>query len=74
MDATNVASLQYNLSTPLSGVYNISAGDQNAWGGWWSSTYGGGYVYLLYVDPADVHPNDYGSRGLGFSMRCLVGE
>ncbi|MBR2796067.1 hypothetical protein IKE13_03395, partial [Candidatus Saccharibacteria bacterium] len=75
-DATNVASLQYNLSTPLSGYfYGSSAYNQNGWGYWWSSTYyDGNYMYWLGVDPTGVYPYDGYYRSLGISMRCLVGE
>ena len=76
MDATDSASLQYNLSTPLSGYYyNSSAIVQGDWGFWWSSTYGGGYnMYLLYVDSTYVDPDLNYNRNNGNTMRCLVGE
>ncbi|MBR2796022.1 hypothetical protein IKE13_03160, partial [Candidatus Saccharibacteria bacterium] len=77
MDATNVASLQYNLSTPLSGHFNgSSASTQNGWGEWWSSTYLGfsDMQHILNVRPTRVGPNDGANRDDGRSMRCLVGE
>ena len=77
-DATSTASLQYNLSTPLSGrYYDSSANHQGNWGRWWSSTYEDGYdMYNLFVDPTGVSPygsdDGYGRSG-GDAMRCLVG-
>ena len=75
-DATSPASLQYNLSTPLSGYfYNSFVLRQDGWGYWWSSTYySGDSMYELDVDPTDVYPSNYDSRFYGSSMRCLVGE
>ena len=77
MDATNTASLQYNLSTSLSGF----AGDRSAFnqgleGGWWSSTYyNDGLMYILHVYPLYVAPDSYYTyRSNGYAMRCLVGE
>ena len=76
MDATDSASLQYNLSTPLSGYYDgSSASGQGSWGGWWSSAYfGGDGMYCLGVGPTFVGPGGGSDRGNGSSMRCLVGE
>ena len=73
-DATNTNSLQYNLSTPLSGFYNgSSAGGQGNYGRWWSSTYSySDYMYGLYVNPTSVGPSNGNDRGGGRSMRCLV--
>ena len=74
--ATETNSLQYNLSTPLSGYYSGSAAyTQGSYGSWWSSTYGSGYnVYLLLVNPTYVVPSSSSSRSDGRSMRCLVSE
>ena len=76
-DATSNNSLQYNLSTPLSGGYGgSSAGNQGSNGYWWSSTYGSSYdMYSLYVDPTSVYPGDSGfDRNIGRSMRCLIAD
>ena len=74
--ATETNSLQYNLSTPLSGYYyDDAASSQGSHGYWWSSTYYGRYgMYNLYVDPTNVDPNDDGYRYIGLSMRCLMAE
>ena len=73
-DATNTNSLQYNLSTPLSGVYNYSsAGYQDSRGYWWSSTYyGANDMYQLAVASTNVNLFAQGGRRYGSSMRCLV--
>ena len=75
-DASNTNSLQYNLSTPLSGYYyGSSALGQGSYGGWWSSTYvGSNYVYRLGVYPTNVYPDDGYGRNSGLSMRCLMSE
>ena len=72
-DASNTNSLQYNLSTPLSGLYNVSSAfDQGSYGSWWSSTYLNSYnVYNLYVGPTNMYPYYY-YRSYGQSMRCLM--
>lgn len=81
--ATETNSLQYNLSTPLSGNYSSSsAGNQNQQGIFWSSTYSssysdGNYIHTLYVTPTFTAPlfgYDFSSRTAGFSIRCLVSE
>jgi hypothetical protein len=76
-DATSPASLQYNLSTPLSGrIFTSSAYGQDDWGYWWSSTYSDGIsicMYDLVVNPSYVDTG-CGTRFEGHSMRCLVGE
>ena len=73
-DVANTASLQYNLSTPLSGYYSNSSALNKGNGNWWSSTYRGSYyMYSLYVDPTDVYPYSF-NRYYGGTMRCLVGE
>ncbi len=75
--ATETNSLQYNLSTPLSGRYygNATSG-QGSYGGWWSSTYYANYysMYNLYVDPTNAYPNYLGIRSGGHSMRCLMAD
>ena len=74
-DATSNNSLQYNLSTPLSGGYGYgnSAYDQGIAGDWWSSTYGSNnLMYLLSVGPTYVIPNSLNDRNNGHSMRCLM--
>ena len=76
-DATNTNSLQYNLSTPLSGYYSNSlANDQGGYGYWWSSTYShnGGMIQMT-VASNDVYPYYYyNTRTLGHTIRCLVSE
>ena len=74
--ATEANSLQYNLSTPLSGGYlSSSAGNQGSYGYWWSSTYyNGNSMYFMFVDPANVYPSYGNYRFSGHSMRCLMSE
>jgi uncharacterized protein (TIGR02145 family) len=75
-DASNTNSLQYNLSTPLSGFYYYSSAyNQGSNGSWWSSTYYNSLnMYSLYVYPTNVSPNGNTNRNAGRSMRCLMGE
>jgi hypothetical protein len=75
-DASNTNSLQYNLSTPLSGYYySRSAYNQGSYGGWWSSTYDDGYdMYSLDVYPTYVSQSSIGIRCNGISMRCLMAD
>ena len=75
-DAANTNSLQYNLSTPLSGSYGgSSAIGQGSHGVWWSSTY---YysddMYNLNVSPTSVYPYNGVHRYYGQSMRCLMAD
>ena len=75
-DATNTASLQYNLSTPLSGRYiGGTVFDWGYAGYWWSSTYyNKNDMYTLSITQTSANPyNDY-SRLLGRSMRCVIAE
>ncbi len=74
--ATETNSLQYNLSTPLSGNYNgSSAYGQGSNGSWWSSTYDDSYLmHDLVVTPTSVYPGGLDYRNYGLSMRCLVSD
>ena len=74
--ATEANSLQYNLSTPLSGSYNGSAASgQGSYGHWWSSTYeSSNSMYYLNMNPANVNPSLSISRSSGQSMRCLMAD
>ena len=74
--ATDPASLQYNLSTPLSGYYyGSSAGDRGHRGNFWSSTrLNGSSMYSLYVNGSIVLPSSHLDRLYGLSMRCVVGS
>ena len=75
-DATNTNSLQYNLSTPLSGVYDSSsANSQGSDGSWWSSTFGTNYnMHYMLVTPTSMNPSLINSRVGGKSMRCLMAD
>ncbi len=76
-DATNTNSLQYNLSTPLSGRYSSSyAYDQGSNGLWWSSsTFGdSNYMHSLEVNPITVYRSISHNRYYGQSMRCLMAD
>ena len=75
--ATETNSLQYNLSTPLSGYYYSSSVDfQGSRGYWWSSTFGNSYsMHSLDVSPTNVYSSgSYASRGNGHSVRCLMAD
>ena len=75
-DATDTNSLQYNLSTSLSGYYvSSSAGNQGSFGEWWSSTYyNSDSMYHLHVVPTNVSPHGIDNSNYGLSMRCLISE
>ncbi len=75
-DATSNNSLQYNLSTPLSGFYSGNAASyQGSDGYWWSSTYYNiDFMYYPGVSPTSVYPDLNGSRNVGQSMRCLMAD
>ncbi len=72
-DATSSDSLQYNLSTPLSGYYTSAAYGQGNYGAWWSSTHYASFdsQYGLYVMPAYIEA-DRGTKYEGRTLRCLV--
>ncbi|MBQ8156749.1 hypothetical protein IJ101_03125, partial [Candidatus Saccharibacteria bacterium] len=73
MTATDTDSLQYNLSTPLSGFFTSgSAYNQGSYGEFWSSSMvGGSEMLLLNVDSSYVTTQD-DRRYEGFSVRCLL--
>ena len=75
-DATNTNSLQYNLSTPLSGEYSISSAyGHGSFSRWWSSTFLDiYYMHSLYVYPTTVYPSSSLGRHNGTSMRCLMAD
>ena len=73
-DATDSTSMQYNLSTSLSGsYYNEWANYQNSYGYWWSSTYDvASNMRKLLISPTSVVANSYFDRAMGTTVRCLV--
>ncbi|MBR2997040.1 hypothetical protein IKF33_01200 [Candidatus Saccharibacteria bacterium] len=73
--ATDSGSLQYNLSTPLSGLfYSGSAYGQGSDGYFWSSTWTNAtHMRDLYVT-SYVNPSSGYNRNGGFSVRCLLGS
>ena len=72
--ATDVASLQYNLSLPLSGYfYSGSANLQGSYGSWWSSTRNNNnYMYYLSVYASNIYPANNYLRYSGYSLRCIA--
>jgi hypothetical protein len=78
-DATDVASLQYNLSTPLSGyIQSDSPDSQGSLGDWWTSTYTNSEVpgsYMFNIFSFEDSPFAWAEpRYRGLTMRCLVSE
>ena len=73
--AANTDSLQYNLSTPLSGYFDYgSAYNQGSYGGWWSSTrYNNSSMYYLNVYSSNVYTTYGINRYSGSSLRCVAG-
>ena len=63
------------LRLPLSGYfYDGSAGDQGSYGRWWSSTRNSSYfMYYLYANTSDIYPAGNTNRGVGYSVRCVLG-
>lgn len=72
----NSTSLQYNLSTVLSGwFYNNAAGSQGVYGSWWSSTnLDGNNMFELDAYSDYVNSSDESTRDLGDSIRCIVSD
>ena len=72
--ATDTGSLQYALSTPLSGSFvNGSADYQSSRGYFWSSTRNdGSNMYLPWITKYRVSPQINIYRGYGISVRCLL--
>ncbi|MBR2830812.1 hypothetical protein IKE83_00435, partial [Candidatus Saccharibacteria bacterium] len=57
------------------GVYNDSVQYQASSVYFWSSTRLNGYnMYILYLDTSTVYPQNYSSRYLGYSVRCVYGS
>ena len=74
--ATDSGSLQYNLSTPLSGYfYSSSTTNRGSYGYFWSSTwYSANYMIRLYLGASNVNSSDTSTRRFGFSVRCMVNK
>ena len=75
-DASSTNSVQYKLSTPLSGNYGgSSVSNQNNNGVWWSSTrfeYPG-LMYGLYVSSTgSLSPDFVADISRGYSIRCML--
>ena len=73
--ATDTASLQYNLSTPLSGYFykDGSALNQGTAGYFWSSTREYDYsMYSFNVSSSNVYPSSGNYRYNGQSIRCIL--
>ena len=78
-DATNINSLQYNLSTPLSGQFYDTppAQDQNNRGAWWSSTTPqthGLVMHSLFITKTSASSTLSEDYDEGLTIRCLVSE
>ena len=74
IEADNPSSLQYNLSTPLSGRFsNGSAGSQGDYGYFWSSTMNfGSSMRILNVASDVAYPASSSYRYYGNSLRCIL--
>ena len=72
--SSNVANFESALSTPLSGYfYSGSAGNQGAYGHFWSSTINSANsMYNLRVNASAVSPQNSLFRYRGFSVRCVL--
>ncbi|MBQ9018206.1 hypothetical protein IJ117_00370 [Candidatus Saccharibacteria bacterium] len=74
MNLNEATSLQYKLSTPLSGIFiNGLAYDQDTGGYFWSSARSdNAYMYYLYVTATGVNPQNNNTRDDGYSVRCVL--
>ncbi|MBR3157316.1 hypothetical protein IKF20_02740 [Candidatus Saccharibacteria bacterium] len=74
MDATSTSSLQYNLSTPLSGsFYSGSAKEQDIQGSFWSSSpEAANYRHNLDVKDDGLRPSYNKPSQWGVSVRCVL--
>ncbi len=73
MNITDSTSMQYQLSTPLSGRYlSGTAYRQGTYGLFWSTTYRSGTIMRgPLVNSSGVYPQDDGYRYDGRSVRCV---
>ena len=73
MSITDSTSLQYQLSTPLSGLYiSGTAFRQGTFGLFWSTTYHSGpRMRDFFVSSSGVYPQYDNARGNGLSVRCV---
>ncbi len=73
MSITDSTSMQYQLSTPLSGrYYNGTALRQGTLGSFWSTAYYSGAVMQYFVvGSSGVHPQGNNARDNGNSVRCV---
>ena len=76
MEPTNISSLQYKLSVPLSGrFYSNSAFLIGVGASLYSSTYmNDRYMSRLYIDTEGVNLSTANSRQIGNTVRCLLQE
>ncbi|MBR3169364.1 hypothetical protein IKF23_02900, partial [Candidatus Saccharibacteria bacterium] len=74
MSITDSTSMQYQLSTPLSGDYNSgTAYRQGTSGYFWSTTYySGTEMRYLLVTSSGVYPQNNSTRVDGKSVRCVA--
>jgi len=72
--SSNATNFRAALSTPLSGYFtNGTAGSQDNYGYFWSSTRGSGNsMYYLAVNSSNVKPTEGLERYRGFSIRCII--
>ncbi|MBR3122199.1 hypothetical protein IKF28_02010, partial [Candidatus Saccharibacteria bacterium] len=75
MTATSSSSLQYNLSTPLSGRFNSgSQASTDTTGLFWSSTYGGSSTNMGILSASGTSVTPFyksGARSYGYTIRCV---
>ena len=74
MTASNNTSMQYKLSTPLSGNYNSgTAYRQGTYDGFWSSSYlSATAMRVLRISSSGVYPQGSNYRNDGTSVRCVA--
>ncbi len=73
MTYTDASSLQYILSTPISGYSRINAYSQGLTADFWSSTrYNNYHVYYMTIYSAKILSQYYNYRYEGRSIRCIL--
>ena len=74
--SSTVSTFNTAFNSVFAGIYSYSSFyDGGSYGLWWSSTvFSSTVAYLLYASSSNVNPTDYDNRGVGYSIRCVLGS